>query len=99
MAKQITMEDPRDTDELGDFLSDFHKAVWGFRCMIDIQNRALVVAKINELFNYFEHVQKTFQGREELREQGWVIEETEPELILLAKQKEEARNAAFSWGQ
>jgi hypothetical protein len=93
-------------NELASFYSDFHKDVYGFRprhmalCACDYKTRddliqalADVREEIQSLKTHLKEQQATFDGRERLREDGWYIEETEPELIekarLLAKKRDE----------
>ena len=93
-------------NELGSYFSDFHKDLYGFRprhmalCACDYKTRddliqalANVREEIQSLKTHLKEQQATFDGRERLREDGWYIEETEPELIekarLLAEKRKE----------
>ena len=93
-------------NELGSYFSDFHKDLYGFRprhmalCACDYKTRddliqalADVREEIQSLKTHLKEQQATFDGRERLREDGWYIEETEPELIekarLLAEKRKE----------
>jgi hypothetical protein len=72
-------------DELGSYLSDFHKEIFGFRIRgIDWSSRAVLIAEIRSLDDYMDQKRSTFWGREELRADGWHVVETDPELIQRA---------------
>ena len=43
-------------------------------------SKEFLVAQINMIHNQMDMLKETFAGREQLREQGWIIEETDPEL-------------------
>lgn len=68
--------------------SDFHKDFYGFRPRYSSNEQwnseAYLEAQIKSIHDQMEAMKSTFQGREELREQGWVIEETDPEMIQWA---------------
>ena len=77
-------------DELQGYFSDFHKDYYGFRprgigTEEDWNNRAWLETQINQIHDAMDRLKETFSGREELRQRGWVVEETDPEL---AKQAE-----------
>lgn len=93
-------------NELASFYSDFHKDIYGFRprhmalCACDYKHRddliqalADIREEVQSLKDYLNRKKETFEGREQLREDGWYIEETEPELIekarLLAEKRKE----------
>lgn len=81
------------TDELGDYFSDFYKSVNGFRPRhINCNDRIAILKGLNSIDKHFSSMKETFAGRETLREEGWVIAETEPELIQRAKWLEQERN-------
>jgi hypothetical protein len=82
---------------LASYYSDYHKDVYGFRprsvalCACDYNNRAeLLLAKkmveheISRIRDYMDEVKSTFEGRERLRADGWLIDETDPELAKKA---------------
>ena len=96
----------REFNELGSFYSDYHKDVWGVRprhmalCACDYpSHEALVEAMshlrrcVDGLEDYMVSMKSSFEGREELREQGWHIEETDPQYMA-AYAEAEARRAA-----
>jgi hypothetical protein len=82
-------------EELGSFVSDYHKDVHGFRPRSAgwkhadgteltgglYGNREALVAIAEGLDSYMEARRSTFAGRESMRADGWVVLETEPELI------------------
>lgn len=83
MEKKMSKRDysAETTDQLGDMLSDYYKDTHGFRPRhIDLRDRAAVIAALERLDWHHEQMKSTFEGREELRSQGWVIHETDPEL-------------------
>jgi hypothetical protein len=81
--------------DLCDTLSDYHKEVYGVRCRMfceDESNREQVIAELESLDSYMEIMRSTFAGREQLRSEGWYIEETDAMLAeqarLLAEQRD-----------
>ncbi len=71
------------TEDLGDYLSDYHKDTYGFRYR-GAYDRASFIAELERIDAYHTTMKATFAGRETLRCEGWYIEETEPELIQQA---------------
>jgi hypothetical protein len=77
-------------EELQGYYSDFHKDYYGFRprgfgTPEQWNDREWLIAQIEQIHNAIDSMKATFEGREELREQGWVVEETDPELAKQAK--------------
>lgn len=77
-------------EELQGIFSDFHKDFYGFRprgfgTEQDWNNREWLQSQIDGIHNHFDQLKQTFAGREELRQNGWVVEETDPELAKQAK--------------
>jgi hypothetical protein len=76
-------------EELQGYYSDFHKDLNGFRprgaTEKQWENKQFLVTQINLLHNQMDQLKQTFDGREQLREQGWIIEETDPELAQQAQ--------------
>jgi len=95
-------------DELQGYFSDFHKDRYGFRPRFgtheDWNNREWLEEQINYIHDEMDHMKTTFKGREELRRQGWVVEETDAELAKQAewlkqeRDREEAE-AEARWNQ
>lgn len=90
------MQDSKQADllELAGHYSDFHKDVHGFRPSFspECMNADWLNAQIKRLSDSLEQRKSTFEGREALREDGWIVEpETDPELIAKAKLSEIAR--------
>lgn len=89
--------DQMDNDELGNLLSDYHKDVYGFRPRYEglYSDRTRMIEMLNGLDAHMERMKETFAGREQLREDGWFVEETDPELAKhaewLAREREAAR--------
>lgn len=73
-------------DELQSYLSDFHKDFFGFRPRYATpeqwRSREYLEASINAIHNTMDTMKKTFSGREELRANGWVVDEAEFENII-----------------
>jgi len=76
-------------EELQGYYSDFHKDFYGFRPrgLSEEQwtSKQYIVAQINMIHDQMDQLKLTFDGREQLREQGWIIEETDPELAQQAQ--------------
>jgi hypothetical protein len=77
-------------EELQDYYYDFYKDVYGYRPRFALQldswnDREYLISAIDQMHDYLDKVKETFAGREELRAQGWVVEETDPELARQAK--------------
>ena len=75
-----------DYDTLVAVLSDYSKDVYGYRMNMNGQSREEVIAAIKGVDAYMEQMMQTFEGRETLRQNHWIIEETDPELKKLAEQ-------------
>ena len=78
-------------EELQGYYSDFHKDFYGFRprgigTPEQWRDRAWLEENITAIHNVMDDMKETFAGREELRANGWAVEETDPE---------EAREAQF----
>jgi hypothetical protein len=43
-------------------------------------SKQFLVTQINSLHNQLDQLKLTFEGREQLREQGWIVEEPDAEL-------------------
>jgi hypothetical protein len=75
-----------DVEQLQSYFSDFHKDFFGFRPRYATpeqwRSREYLEAAINAIHNTMDNMKKTFSGREELRANGWVIDETEFEDII-----------------
>jgi hypothetical protein len=77
-------------EELQSYFSDFHKDYYGFRprgfgTPEQWNDRDWLIANIEQIHGSIDAMKATFKGREELREQGWAVEETDPELAKRAK--------------
>lgn len=72
-------------EELQGYFSDFHKDFFGFRPRYATpeqwRDREYLEAGINAIHNTMDAKKLTFEGREELRAAGWVVDEPEPEII------------------
>ena len=100
MTDQSTiMTYSRTVEMLQSEYSDLHKDMYGFRPRggTDKQWGSLVWLR-NQLDNMnteFEQRKETFAGREGLRNDGWHIEETDPQLIKHAGWLKKERDRAY----
>ena len=73
-------------EELQGYFSDFHKDFFGFRPRYATpeqwRDREWLEAAINAIHNTMDKMKETFMGREELRRQGWIIDEAEFEDVV-----------------
>jgi hypothetical protein len=86
MAREFT---DFSAEELQGYYSDFYKDLNGFRPRGATEeqwhSKQFLVTQINLLHNQMDQLKQTFEGREQLREQGWIVEETNPELAQQAQ--------------
>ena len=90
------------TDELGGLFSDYYKDTHGSRPrFVDFSDRAEVIRQLELLDNYHAKMHETFESREQLREEGWIIQESDPELqkmaYFLAKERDQWK--LENWGE
>ena len=68
-------------DDLQSYYSDFHKDFYGWRprgaTPEQWQDRGFLVDQINGIHAALDAMKKTFSGREQLRAEGWVVDEAE----------------------
>ena len=73
--------DGMSVDELQSYFSDFHKDYYGFRPRFATpeqwQNRDWLIESINGIHDAMDAMKKTAKGREQLRAEGWQIDESE----------------------
>jgi hypothetical protein len=87
-------------EELQSLYSDFHKEVYGFRprtmSLANWNSESWLDSVIADLHAGLENRKDSFAGRETMREEGWHVPETEPELIRQAEwlKQERARERA-----
>lgn len=62
-------------DELVEALSDYHKDVFGCRLRMNGEPKYRLVEELDKIDNYMDKMRSTKEGREILREEGWVVEE------------------------
>jgi hypothetical protein len=68
-------------EELGSFVSDFHKDLYGFRPRhIDFNNKEELVRAANKLDDEYESMRGSPEGRQNLRDMGWVVPEEKEEV-------------------
>ena len=87
MAREFT---DFNVEELQGYYSDFHKDFYGHRprgyaTAEQWASKEYLVEQINLVHNQMDRLKADFEGREFLRERGWVIEETDPELAQHAQ--------------
>ena len=64
------------TEELGDIFSDFFKDVHGYRPRnVSFDNREGLIAGLDGLYSFMDAMKTTVEGRNQLRDDGWVINE------------------------
>lgn len=70
-------------EELGSYVSDYHKDVHGFRPRGDglYGNRDALILIAEGLDAYMAARRSTFSGRESMRADGWYVLETDPVMI------------------
>ena len=91
-------------EDLQGYYSDFHKDLNGFRPRDATEeqwvNKQYLVFQINLLHDQMNLLKQTFEGREQLREQGWIIEEPDAELAQhaewLAQEREREQAEAMA---
>jgi len=68
-------------EELQGYFSDFHKDYYGMRPRFATpeqwRDRSWLEAQINGIHDAMDAMKKTFSGREQLRSEGWIIDEAE----------------------
>jgi hypothetical protein len=68
-------------DDLQSYYSDFHKDFHGWRprgaTPEQWRDRGYLVAQINGIHDAIDAMKKTFSGREQLRSEGWIIDEAD----------------------
>jgi len=71
-----------ETDELASIYSDYHKDVYGFRPLGAriMLGRDAIIQGLQNLDMYMEIMKSTPEGRAQLREEGWIIEEPKQEI-------------------
>jgi hypothetical protein len=86
MARKFT---DFNVEELQGYYSDFYKDLNGFRPRFATEeqwaSKQYLVTQINLLHDQMDQLKETFEGREQLREQGWIVEESDVELAQQAQ--------------
>jgi len=68
--------DQFETEELASIFSDYHKDVHGVRPRwVDHTDRVAIIEGLESLDRYMMNMKSTPEGREQLREDGWCVEE------------------------
>jgi hypothetical protein len=80
--------------ELQGYFSDFHKDFFGFRPRYATpeqwRSREYLEAAINAIHDQMDRMKETAEGRAELRSQGWVIEESDFDVLERAEELADA---------
>ena len=78
MAREFT---DYNVEELQGYYSDFHKDFYGFRPRGETaeqwSSKEFLVEQINLIHDQMDMLKETFEGREQLRSEGWQIDESE----------------------
>ena len=73
-------------EELQGYFSDFHKDFYGSRPRFgtehDWNNRYWLELQIDSIHTAMDNMKKSYSGREELRRQGWILDESEFDDIV-----------------
>jgi len=81
-------------EELQSYLSDFHKDFFGFRPRYATpeqwRSREYLEASINAIHNQMDRLKETRAGRDELRAAGWVVEESDFDVLEQAEELADA---------
>jgi len=101
MAREFT---DFSVEELQGYYSDFYKDLNGFRPRGATEeqwhSKEYLVIQINLLHVQMDQLKETFEGREQLREQGWIVEEPDAELAQhatwLAQERERKQAEAMA---
>jgi hypothetical protein len=90
-----TSED--ELNEAASFYSDLHKDFYGFRPRNDFSNWTVADydAAAKQITDQIERRKETFEGREQLRAEGWIADEVLPDLMQSAIIAAESRDAAL----
>lgn len=86
-------------EELQGYFSDFHKDFYGFRPRYATpeqwRSREYLEAAINAIHNTMDKMKETFEGRAELRSQGWIIGESDFDVLERAEELADADAVYF----
>jgi hypothetical protein len=87
-------------EELQGYFSDFHKDFFGFRPRYATpeqwRSREYLEAGINAIHDTMDRMKETAEGRRELRANGWVIEESDFDVMEQAEESANADAVAYS---
>jgi len=86
--------DTLSVDDLQSYYSDFHKDFYGFRPRSATpeqwRSAEWLKASITAIHDTMDAMKETPSGRAELRRQGWVVEETDFDVLEQAKESADA---------
>lgn len=94
------MSNQTSLQELQDTYSEYHKDLMGFRphaSDAEWSDEAWLRQRMSALDEHFKCREATFEGREQLREEGWVVaEETDPVLKAISEDNAAKRKARYA---
>lgn len=94
MSEVISKEE--ELNRLQGEFSDYHKDYYGYRPRFgtseEWNNPNWLKEQMERISSAFKKQEETFEGRQQLREEGWCLaDETDPALLKLQKEAEEQR--------
>jgi hypothetical protein len=82
--------DKYSVEELQGYFSDFHKDFYGTRPRWGTEeqwnDRSWLVTNIDNIHTAMDNMKKTYSGREQLRSEGWIIDEADFDDIVDPKE-------------
>jgi hypothetical protein len=86
-------------DELQGYFSDFHKDFYGTRPRFATpeqwRDREWLERSINAIHDTMDRMKETYEGRQELRSQGWIIDESDFDVLERAEELADADAVYF----
>jgi hypothetical protein len=91
--------DKYSVEELQGYFSDFHKDFYGSRPRFATpeqwRSREWLVRSIDGIHIAMDTMKKTYEGRQELRSQGWIIDESDFDVLERAEELADADAVYF----
>jgi hypothetical protein len=91
--------DKYSVEELQGYFSDFHKDFYGTRPRFATpeqwRSREWLVTSIDGIHTAMDTMKKTYEGRQELRSQGWIIDESDFDVLERAEELADADAVYF----
>ena len=86
-------------EELQSYFSDFHKDFYGTRPRFATpeqwRSREWLETSINAIHDTMDRMKETYEGRQELRSQGWIIDESDFDVLERAEELADADAVYF----